>query len=359
MAPAVKHESPRTHPRESTVVSLLSGWAQQGAQTLFATQRILIDLAMRQNASVMHAIREQLSDPHHSPTAILSEVAEDGLTNFLEGQKVLLELGKQQNEILMTRCQRTGWETGRAHALTDLLRRSVETFIEMQEEYLKIAGKQTHTWVEAAKAGKPYQPEHVVDLAREGMENFVKAQKRFLDVIAEETAKATGDKHTNGAGKKTKQTELSELARKATESFIEAQKRLVDIAGRQVNANVKTAGKTVDTAEAVSVSPIERTDPGGCEELRRGAEGLDGCNGEASECGEDGGEGGASRPEAGKEGEDGSGSSLRICSHLPQPALVLTRNRATKCANVIWPTARSRLAILRHPSDDTGVAQER
>ena len=60
------------------------------------------------------------------------------------------------------------------------------------------------------------------------MENFVKAQKQFLDVIAEETAKATGGKHTNGAGKKMKQTELSDLARKATESFMEAQKRLVD-----------------------------------------------------------------------------------------------------------------------------------
>ena len=64
-------------------------------------------------------------------------------------------------------------------------------------------------------------------------------------VAAEETAKATGGKHINGAVKKIKQTELSELARKATDSFIEAQKRLVDIAGRQVNANVKTAGKTM------------------------------------------------------------------------------------------------------------------
>ena len=99
---AVKHESPRTHAKESSVFSLLSGWAQQGAQTLFATQRILIDLAMRQNASVMHAVRQQLSDPHHSPTAILSEVAEEGIANFLEGQKVLLDLGKQQHELLMT-----------------------------------------------------------------------------------------------------------------------------------------------------------------------------------------------------------------------------------------------------------------
>ena len=38
--------------------------------------------------------------------------------------------------------------------------------------------------MEAAKSGKPYQPEHVVDLAREGMENFVKAQKHFLSLIS-------------------------------------------------------------------------------------------------------------------------------------------------------------------------------
>ena len=86
--------------------------------------------------------------------------------------------------------------------MTDLLRRSVETFIHMQQEFLKIAGKQTHTWVEAAKAGKPFDGEHLVDLAREGMENFVKAQKQFLDVIAEETAKATGAKQANGAARR-------------------------------------------------------------------------------------------------------------------------------------------------------------
>jgi len=254
MAPAAKHES--THPKESPTFSLLSGWAHQGVQTLFATQRILIDLAMRQNASVMHAVRQQLSDPHHSPTAILGEIAEDGLTNFLEGQKVLLELGKQQNEILITGVKERMGDWPAAHALTDLLRRSVDTFIEMQEEYLKIASKQTHTWVESAKAGKPYQPEHVVDLAREGMENFVKAQKRFMDVLADETAKATSGKHTNGAGKKTKKAELSELARKATDSFLEAQKRLVDVAGRQMNTSVKSAGKTLELLKPFPFLPV-------------------------------------------------------------------------------------------------------
>src|SRR6476646_1743556 len=148
MAAATKHES--THPKESSTFSLLSGWAQQGAQTLFATQRILLDLAMRQNASVMHSVRQQLSDPHHSPAAILGEVAGDGVTNFIEGQKVLLELGQKQNEILMAGVQERIGDWPAAQAVTEMVRRSVDNFVGMQQEFLKIAGKQTHTWLAAA-----------------------------------------------------------------------------------------------------------------------------------------------------------------------------------------------------------------
>lgn len=241
MAAAVKP----VHPRETSFVSILSGWAQQGVQSFFATQRILLDLAMRQNASVMHALRQQLSDPHHSPTAVLSEVAGEGMANFIEGQKVLLDLGKKQNELLMGAVKERMGDRPQVQAIADLLQRSVETFIQMQEEFLKIASKQTHSWVEATKSGKPYQPEHVVDLAREGMENFVKAQKHFLDIIAQETVKATSGKH-NGMVKKGKKTELSEVARHATDSLIDAQKKLVDVAGRQMGANVKTVGKAFE-----------------------------------------------------------------------------------------------------------------
>jgi len=76
-----------------------------------------------------------------------------------------------------------------------------------------------------------------------------------MDVIAEETAKATGAKPTNGA-KKLKKTELSQMAREATESFIEAQKKLVDVAGRQMNANVKTAGKTLELLRPFPFLPL-------------------------------------------------------------------------------------------------------
>jgi hypothetical protein len=246
---------PRTHSGESSFVNLLSGWAQQGVQSFFATQRILLDLAMRQNASLMHSLRQQLSDVNHSPTAILSEVTDEGVSNFIEGQRVLLELGQKQNEILMNGIKDRVGEWPAAEAVTDLLRRSVEIFVHMQEEFLKIAGKQTHTWVESAKAGKPFQGEQLVELAREAMDNFVKAQKHFMDVIAEETAKATGGKHTNGV-RKGKKTELSQLARHATESFIDAQRKLVDVAGRQMNANVKTAGKTLELLRPFPFLPL-------------------------------------------------------------------------------------------------------
>lgn len=246
--------TPRIHPRESSFVSILSGWAQQGVQSFFATQRILLDLAMKQNANVMHALRQQLTDPHHSPAAILSEVAGEGVTNFIEGQKILLHLGKQQNEILMAGVKERIGDRPAAHALTELLQRSVDTFITLQEEFLKIADKQTHVWVEAAKSGKPYEPEHLVNLAQDGLENFVKAQKEFLDVIVEETAKATGGKKIEA--KKGKKADIADLARQATESFIEAQKKLVDVAGKQMNANVKSAGKTLELLRPFPFLPL-------------------------------------------------------------------------------------------------------
>jgi hypothetical protein len=254
MPATARVEASRSHPREPSFVSVVSGWAQQGVHSFFATQRILLDLAMKQNANVMHALREHLSDPHHSPTAILSDVAGEGMTNFIEGQKILLDLGKKQNEILMMGVKERIGDSPAAHALADLLQRSVETFVQMQHEFLKIAGKQTHTWVEAAKAGKPYQSEHLVALAREGMENFVKAQKQFLDIVAEETAKATDGKHAGV--KKIKRTELSELARQATESLIDAQKKLVDVAGKQVNAAVKTTGSTFEFLRPLPLVPF-------------------------------------------------------------------------------------------------------
>lgn len=262
MPAAVKTEASRAHPREPSFVSLLSGWAQQGVQTLFSTQRILLDLVMRQNANIMHALHQHLSDPEHSPSVMLNEMAGEGMSNFVEGQTILLELAQQQNEILMSGVKERVGNWPAAEALTDLIRRTLDGFIDMQQEFLRIADEQTHNWLQASKAGKPYQSEHLIKAAREGMENFVKAQKQFLDVVADETLKATGAKHREAGARKVKAAELSELAREATKSFVDAQKKLFDVAGRQMSTNVKTAGKAMELLKFPTVPLAELTREG-------------------------------------------------------------------------------------------------
>jgi hypothetical protein len=234
----------------------MSGWMQQGVESFFATQRILLDLAMRQNVGVMHVLRERLADPQHSPTTIVTEMTGEGMTNFIEAQKVLLTLAQEQNNILMNGVKERFGAVPAAGAMTDMLRRSLDTFIQMQQDFLKIANKQAHTWLESAKAGKPYKAEAMADLAREAMENFVGAQKKFLDVIADETAKATSGKALTAGAKKMKQTELNALARKATESFVEAQKKLFDVAGQQMNANVKVATRAMKLMTPLPLVPF-------------------------------------------------------------------------------------------------------
>jgi len=84
--PRIKAELDDAIARESSFVSLLSGWVQQGFDNFFATQRILVDLAMRQNASAMNFVREQLADPAFCPVSIFTELVGEGMSNFIEGR---------------------------------------------------------------------------------------------------------------------------------------------------------------------------------------------------------------------------------------------------------------------------------
>ena len=241
----IKHE-PITHPaRESSFVSLLSGWVQQGVENLFSTQRILVDLAMSQNARAMNFLRERLQDPAFRPAAVLTEIASEGVSNFIEGQKLLLNLAQKEYEIVTKGVKERVGQYTAAVAVTDLMQRSFDTFINMQQDFLKTADKQTHNWLNAIKAGKPYDPEGLIELARDSFDTFVRTQKRFLDVVSEEMIRATSGK--DGAGKKpVKKTEITELARQATDCFIEAQKKMMDVVGRQSSAQLKAVGKTLD-----------------------------------------------------------------------------------------------------------------
>ena len=70
-----KTEPSTVHNGDSSFVSLLSGWVQQGVENFFATQRILVDLAMSQNANAVNLIRGRFADPEFCPAAVVTELA--------------------------------------------------------------------------------------------------------------------------------------------------------------------------------------------------------------------------------------------------------------------------------------------
>src|ERR1043165_3222865 len=100
MPPKTKPEPTRA--REFSPVSILSDWVRQGTESFFATQRILLDLVMRQNANTMQAVREQFANVRAAPGEILPEMAGEGISNFIAAQRVLLHLAQRQNEIVIT-----------------------------------------------------------------------------------------------------------------------------------------------------------------------------------------------------------------------------------------------------------------
>ncbi len=230
--------------RESSFVSLLSGWVQQGVENFFATQRILVDLAMRKNASAIDLLRGRLADSEFCPVGIVKELAGEGVSNLIEGQKLLLSLVQKESEILTTGVKEQFGGIAAAAAIAEILQRSVDGYVEMQHDYLKIAGKQIHGRMAALKAGEDYDGDSVVDFAREALEHFVVAQKKFLDMIAEETANITNG--TVAAVSRRKKTELTELAREAADSFFDVQKKLMDVASRQVHATLKATGRAAE-----------------------------------------------------------------------------------------------------------------
>lgn len=249
----VMNEPSATPARPSSFVSLLSGWMQQGVESIFSTQRILVDLAMRQNASAMKSLRDGLSDPEHSPTAIATELAVEGTANFIEAQRILLTLMQQEKDIAANGIrERVGGYPVMGN-VTDAWSRSLDTFVEMQEKYLTIISKETQKMLHANKAGKGFDGICLIDVAREAMNNFVGAQKKYLDVIVDETTKATNG---HKAEKKTTKTEVTKLAREAANSFADAQKKLLDLANQQMNVNLQAATKSMDLMTPLKLMPL-------------------------------------------------------------------------------------------------------
>lgn len=191
----------------------------------------------------------------HTPVAILSELAVEGISSLVEAERTLLSLAQRENEIVLNGVKEQVAVFHPAVAITDLVRRSLDTLIGMQQDFLTIGSKRALGLFEAGKTGKGESVAHAFEFAREEVEAFIGAHKKLLDVFSEETAKVTGGKRDHHAafGKK---TEWSKVAREAADAFLEAQKNLLDVLGQQVNVNLDAATRAADFLSPSRFLPI-------------------------------------------------------------------------------------------------------
>lgn len=202
--------------------------------------------------------------PHEkeSPLAMLTELAVEGTSSLVEAQRALLHLAQQENDIILNGVKERIGGFLPAVAMTDLVRRSLDTLLEMQQELLTATSKQTLEWLESDKAGRGKRATHLVEFAREGVETFARAQKKFLEVVAEEAERATSGKKEHD-GKTLKKAELAHLAREAGNAFIEAQKRLLDVMGQQMNVNLDATTRAMEMISPSRLVPVaNRTSEG-------------------------------------------------------------------------------------------------
>src|SRR4051812_4496199 len=90
--PAKANPEPAANWYQVSPFSALTGWAKQAAEGFFATQRILLDLVMRQNATTMSAIRDRLSEVRSISMDAMTEMAGEGISNMIAAERVLLHL---------------------------------------------------------------------------------------------------------------------------------------------------------------------------------------------------------------------------------------------------------------------------
>jgi hypothetical protein len=194
-------------------------------------------------------------EDEHSPLAILNEVSLEGTSSLVEAQRALLNLVQQENDIVMNGFKEQIAPFLPAVAVTDLLRRSLDTFIGMHQDFLTIASKHAISLFETGKTGKVDSSAHAFDLAREEAEVFARAQKKLLDVLSEETAKAMSGKRDQH-DRPMKKAEWSNRAREAANAVIEAQKKLLDILGQQMNVNLDAATRAGDFLSPLRILPV-------------------------------------------------------------------------------------------------------
>lgn len=234
------------------LLSLLMGWMQRASGPFPGTEAGLAEPAMGQAPAAKKNARRPLS-LRPSSLAVLTDLALDGSSSFIEAQKILLLLAQEKSEAHGTTREVPGPEAEPVTA--DVLRQSRDSLLKMQQNFLKTSTRQTLEWLKEIEAGTQPAGIQRIRSAQQGVQNFVHQQKTFLRVIAPDTSSKRGRGVVAG---RTRDAVLSKLAREATEAFVEAQSRMLDVVVDQVKLNLKAATRSMEPGSAAGLLPTTK-----------------------------------------------------------------------------------------------------
>ena len=242
-----RHTSSRRDSLPVDVLSMLSGWSEQGMENLSA---------LPVSPPALQEKRSGKRVPDLPPAIIfIADLAGGGATSFMEAQKILLQLAQKQNDILMKGLEERVSQAGEVAAIVDLVRRSLNTMLRLQQDFLKTTHKQALQCLDVIRTGDSSSRPDLVPMARDAVERFVRAQSEFLKVIAEGVLKASNPRRPQKS-LPVRPVELSKLAKTATRAFIEAQEKLLGVMGRQLDKNLKQVSRSIQMGSAVQYVPI-------------------------------------------------------------------------------------------------------
>jgi hypothetical protein len=241
-----------SHAESFPLLSLLSGWAQQGVKTVFATQQAIVDVGLYQARGAIKAVETGLSSPAHCPAAIVADLITETAQNVISMQRIVLTLAQQENELVMNGLRERMGDSMPAGAMLDIVRRSVTAMVDMQRVFLHIASEQAGKWRESMKAGE-YSAASMMEAARLATGEVVHTYQKLVKVLAEEAESAAGRRPS---GRKVKKPELSGMVREAMDAFIGAQKKLLDLAGQQMSASMLAASQGLGAVSPARFIPF-------------------------------------------------------------------------------------------------------
>jgi len=228
----------------SSLANLLLVWQKKGMERLFAMPRCAWELVTLNHPALRKSLPQGWPGVV-SPFSIVVSSAVEGATNLAEFPRVLLHLAQQENEIA-TRGVQERVTCSAAVAVTERLRRTVDTFTEMQQECLAKLSNQLRQSLQAPPEGKalgaPGSTNKVLDTTRE----LFQAQARLLKAVVDDLAGKDGRKQ-----RAVEKTPALQLVREAARCLIEAQKELLVLTGRQVDVGLNFTARVAEWAKAL------------------------------------------------------------------------------------------------------------